>query len=150
MLLVGVLARALPALGANGENGKETINMKHSTRFPVFLSLMAGLCLALGMASFTMAQSGAAQSHESEKSATKSISGTLANVDSMAKTLSVKTKQGTDMDFHYTDQTQVEGAEGGVQGLASKDGSELTVMYREDSNSGERTAVSIKIGPPAR
>jgi hypothetical protein len=49
--------------------------------------------------------------------------GELTKVDAAAKTLSVKTAKG-DMEFTYNAQTQISGAEGGVEGLATQSGSQ--------------------------
>jgi hypothetical protein len=68
--------------------------------------------------------------------------GQLSKVD--AKTISIK-GQTSDMTFDYTDATQVVGADGKVQGLASKTGTQLRVTYREAE--GKRTATKIEVVP---
>jgi hypothetical protein len=64
-------------------------------------------------------------------------------VDTAAQTFTIKTEQGEEIELHYTDDTRVEGAEGGIQGLASKDGAKLTVQFTEKDD--YRTAVLVKV-----
>ena len=75
--------------------------------------------------------------------AEKSASGELLRVDSNAKTFTIKSDEGKEMDFYYSDQTVVVGGEKGVQGLSSQTGSKLAVFYTEAE--GKRQAVRIEI-----
>ena len=75
--------------------------------------------------------------------AEKSANGELLSVDSNAKTFTIKSDEGKEMDFYYSDQTVVTGGEKGVQGLSSKTGSKLTVFYTEAD--GKLQAVRIEI-----
>ncbi len=75
--------------------------------------------------------------------AEKSASGELTRVDSMAKTFTIKSDDGTEMNFQYSDQTVVVGGEKGVQGLSSNQGSKVTVFYTETE--GKRQATRIEI-----
>src|SRR5262245_32498030 len=70
------------------------------------------------------------------------IDGELTKVDATAKTLSVKDSRGQEMEFRYTDQTQISGAEGGVEGLATKSGTPVRVHY--DAASKTATKIEIK------
>ncbi len=76
--------------------------------------------------------------------AEKSASGELTRVDSMAKTFTIKSDDGTVMDFHYSDQTVVVGGEKGVQGLSSSQGSKVTVFYTEAEGKRQATRIEIK------
>jgi hypothetical protein len=69
------------------------------------------------------------------------VEGELAKVDAAAKTLSVKTSKG-DMEFRYNDQTQISGAEGGVEGLATQSGAPVKVHFDPAS----KTATKIEVG----
>lgn len=75
--------------------------------------------------------------------AEKSASGELLGVDSNAKTFTIKSDEGKEMDFYYSDQTVVVGSEKGVQGLSSQTGSKLEVFYTEAE--GKLRAVRIEI-----
>ena len=70
------------------------------------------------------------------------IDGELTKVDATAKTLSVKDSRGQEMEFRYNDQTQISGAEGGVEGLATKSGTPVRVHY--DAASKTATKIEIK------
>jgi len=69
------------------------------------------------------------------------VEGELAKVDAAAKTLSVKTSKG-DMEFRYNDQTQISGAEGGVEGLATQSGAPVKVHF----DAASKTATKIEVG----
>ena len=75
--------------------------------------------------------------------AEKSASGELLRVDSNAKTFTIKSDEGKEMDFYYSDQTVVVGGEKGVQGLSSSMGKKLMVFYTEAE--GKRQAVRIEM-----
>lgn len=66
--------------------------------------------------------------------------GELTKVDATAKTLSVKGARG-EMEFRYNEQTQITGAEGGVEGLASKSGTPVRVHF----DAATKTASKIEI-----
>lgn len=79
------------------------------------------------------------------------ISGIVKSVDKDAKTVVVKTADGTEHTIKYTDDTVVKGAKDAGKGiekggadtyLAGKEGSKVTVKYTEKG--GEKTAVGIK------
>ena len=55
--------------------------------------------------------------------------GELLKVDATAQTLSVKSSEGQEMEFRYSDQTLISGAEGGVEGLATKSGTPVIVHF---------------------
>jgi hypothetical protein len=69
------------------------------------------------------------------------VEGELAKVDAAAKTLSVKTSKG-EMEFRYNDQTQISGAEGGVEGLATQSGAPVKVHF----DAASKTATKIEVG----
>ena len=67
--------------------------------------------------------------------------GELMKVDATAKTLSVKNSQGQENEFRYSDQTVISGADGGVEGLASKSGTPVSVHF----DTATRTAARIEV-----
>jgi PBP1b-binding outer membrane lipoprotein LpoB len=67
--------------------------------------------------------------------------GELMRVDATAKTLSVKSSDGREMEFRYNDQTLISGAESGVEGLATKSGSPVSVHF----DTATRTASKIEV-----
>src|SRR5580765_7988175 len=58
------------------------------------------------------------------------VVGELTRVNPDAKTIAVKTANGVEVLFRYTDMTTVSGAEKSVAGLATMSGAQLTVTYR--------------------
>jgi hypothetical protein len=67
--------------------------------------------------------------------------GELLKVDATAKTLSVKNSQGQEIEFRYSDQTVISGADGGVEGLATKSGTPVSVHF----DTATRTAAKIEV-----
>ena len=67
--------------------------------------------------------------------------GELMKVDATAKTLSVKSSDGQQMEFRYNDQTLISGADGGVEGLATKSGTPVSVHF----DTATRTAAKIEV-----
>src|SRR6185503_12252517 len=69
-----------------------------------------------------------------------SASGELVKVDATAKTLTIKAS-GKDEQFTFTETTKITGAQGAA-GLATMEGSQVTVMYGKD-----RVASEIRVTP---
>jgi Cu/Ag efflux protein CusF len=69
-----------------------------------------------------------------------SASGELVKVDATAKTITVKAS-GKDEQFTFSDTTKITGAQGAA-GLATMEGSQVTVMYGKD-----RVASEIRVTP---
>jgi len=79
------------------------------------------------------AQAGAAQQASAD-------TGELVKDDATAKTLTIKAG-GKDELFSFTEQTKITGAQGAA-GLATMEGSQVTVMYSKD-----RVASEIRVTP---
>jgi hypothetical protein len=74
------------------------------------------------------------------------VHGTITKVDSTAKTIGVKTKDGTEHTIHFVDTTTVHGGEVTAEGAKDsmhglKEGSEVVAHYTEKG--GEKTAVEV-------
>ena len=69
------------------------------------------------------------------------VQGELSKVDPASKTLWVKTAEG-EMEFQYNDQTQISGAEGGAEGLATQSGAPVKVHF----DAASKTATRIEVG----
>ena len=69
------------------------------------------------------------------------LEGELMKVDGTAKTLTVKDSEGREMEFRYTDQTLISGGDGGVEGLATKSGTPISVHF----DTATRTATTIEV-----
>lgn len=82
------------------------------------------------------------QAHAQEP---QSLQGELVNVDTQAKTIDVMTADGKGVQFQYTDETKVSGAQGGVAGLATAKNARVTVSFT--SKGAMRIATQIQVEP---
>ena len=73
----------------------------------------------------------------------QSASGELTKVDVAAKTLTVKAGD-RDQQFTFTEETKISGAQGAA-GLATMEGSQVTVMYT--SKGAAQIATEIRVTP---
>ena len=70
--------------------------------------------------------------------------GQLVRVDANAKTIAIRTPQGTQMQFSYTDDTKVTGADESVAGLATMAGADLTVHYTKKQQDNVATQIEVR------
>lgn len=110
------------------------------TRF-AFIALTAFVLVA-GAAPVVTAQDQAGAQQEAQAQA-QHAKGELVKVDADAKTLSVRTADGAEMTFSYTDTTEITGA-AGAQGLATSAGSKVTVHYTTKDQSRIATRVEVE------
>jgi Cu/Ag efflux protein CusF len=86
----------------------------------------------------------AAQAQQPQQAAqASSASGELTKVDVTAKTVTVKA-DGRDQLFTFNDDTKITGASGAA-GLATMEGSQVTVMYTTKDRA--QTATEIRVTP---
>ena len=55
--------------------------------------------------------------------------GQLLKVEATAKTIAIRSAQGAQMQFSYTEDTKVVGADQGVAGLATMSGADVTIQF---------------------
>jgi hypothetical protein len=72
-----------------------------------------------------------------------SITGELTRVMPDQKSFTVKSTSGAEMLFRYNEQTVVTGAENNVAGLATSNGSEVTVSYKNDSAGNMASRIEV-------
>ena len=70
--------------------------------------------------------------------------GQLVKVDSNAKTIAIRTPQGTQMQFSYTDDTKVTGADESIAGLATMAGADLTVHFTKTQQENVATQIEVR------
>ena len=75
------------------------------------------------------------------------IQGELVTVDADAKTFVVKTADGDEVQFKYSDKTEVTGSKEGAAGLATQKGGKVRVTYTEDAQTKAKMASRIEITP---
>jgi hypothetical protein len=81
-------------------------------------------------------------SEQQRAQAPSPVQGELTSVDPDKKTITVKTADG-DMQFAYTDNTDVSGAQKGVAGLAAAKNARVTVHFTEDAQTKAKVATRI-------
>lgn len=94
------------------------------------------MALAAGLFIGSTAPIGSAQDPDQNRGKREepaSITGELTRVNPTSMTFSVKSASGAEMLFKYDEKTIVTGAETNVAGLATSNGSMVTVTYRNDN-----------------
>lgn len=69
--------------------------------------------------------------------------GELSSIDAAAKMLTIKPVAGAEQKFQYNDDTKVTGARGGVAGLATQSGKQVTVHF--NMQGANRVATEIEV-----
>lgn len=67
--------------------------------------------------------------------------GELLKVDSIAQTVWIRSSERQEREFRYNDQTLISGAEGRVEGLATRSGTPVSVYF----DTATRTASKIEV-----
>jgi hypothetical protein len=70
--------------------------------------------------------------------------GQLLKVDANAKTIAIRSAQGAQMQFNYTDDTKVVGADQGVAGLATMSGADVTVHFVKKGQDNIATQIEVQ------
>jgi len=76
------------------------------------------------------------------------VTGELVNVNADAHTIRVKKADNSEVEFSYSPETEVLGADKGMNGLATLNGSEVTVHYtlHGKTNAAAKIEVTAKKG----
>jgi hypothetical protein len=69
--------------------------------------------------------------------------GQLLKVDATAKTIAIRSAQGAQMQFSYTEDTKVVGADQGVAGLATMSGADVTVQFVKKGQDNVATQIEV-------
>jgi len=67
-------------------------------------------------------------------------------VDVNAKTLAIRSSDGNQMQFRYTEQTKVVGGDKSVAGLATMAGSPVTIRYTKQGADNVATEIEVQQG----
>ena len=82
---------------------------------------------------------------EATEQDTRMAEGELVSVDTDTQTLTIRKADGSEMQFSYSDATEISGAQEEAAGLATEAGSQVTVHY---TSVGEtHTASKVKVQP---
>lgn len=76
-----------------------------------------------------------------------SAEGELVRVDVDQKTFAIRTADDRELQFSYTDTTEIVGAQSGSEGLATMKGSQVSVSYHAENRVA--IATRIEISPKA-
>ncbi len=79
---------------------------------------------------------------QAERGAEQMMSGTIGKVDADARTFTINANNREET-FRYSESTNVTGAPG-VQGLAGRDGTRVTVHYREEAGAMMATRIMLE------
>jgi hypothetical protein len=106
--------------------------------------VLTTLVLTIGTASFAAAQpppepAAPPQQEQAELRA----EGELLRVDTEAKTLTIRTSDGSEMEFSYNEATDVAGAQEETAGLATETGSHVTVYFEQQGNARIATRIEV-------
>ncbi len=71
--------------------------------------------------------------------------GHLLRLDTNAKKVVIRTDSGSQMQFEYTDQTEVSGADESVAGLGTQTGTQVSIRYEKQET--RLLAVRIDVHP---
>jgi len=74
---------------------------------------------------------------------TQTARGELSSIDATTKMLTIKPTEGAEQKFQYNDSTKVTGARGGVAGLATQNGKDVTVHFM--TQGANRVATEIEV-----
>jgi hypothetical protein len=85
------------------------------------------------------------QDTSQQKAQVQTVVGDLLKVDTEAKTITVKASDGAELKFTYNDATVIAGAQEGKQGLATAEGSKVTVHFTTTNEA--HTATRIEVMP---
>jgi hypothetical protein len=69
--------------------------------------------------------------------------GQLLKVDATARTIAIRSAQGAQMQFSYTEDTKVVGADQGVAGLATMSGADVTVQFVKKGQDNIATQIQV-------
>ena len=111
-----------------------------------YLALAACGFLTIGSAVSASAQTPApapAPEQTQRAKAPAPVAGDLVNVDTAAKTLTVKLADGSEATFKYTEATEITGAKDGAAGLATMKNSKVTVHFTENAQDRSKTATKV-------
>lgn len=117
--------------------------MKFESRFTIPVAMLA---LTLGSAPLMAQQPTPApgMAGQASKAEAKSAQGELLKVDMDKKLVQIKSADNKEMQFHFTDATEVTGESRNVEGLATKTGTKVTVEYEGQGTNMVATKIAIQ------
>ena len=114
------------------------------------MQIFIGLASAIVALSFTAGPVAALQkpappaAEQQKEQPPAPVVGELAAVDDKARTIVVRTSD-SELKFSYSEQTEIVGADKGIEGLAGKGGTVVKVTYEEHGTA--KVALRIEVQP---
>ena len=118
--------------------------MGKSSRW-LFLLVIVMVMSCYACASPQQSQAQGQEAIQTQPQSATVFQGSLVQVNTDAKTLTVRNADNKEMQFAYTDTTEIVGAENTAQGLAGKSGERVRITYT--SREGVNQATRIEILP---
>jgi hypothetical protein len=103
----------------------------------IVLTLMA-IALVIGMAPLF------AQAQDQAQQPPLTADGELMRVDADAMTFAIKAADDNELEFRYTEQTEVAGGASGIEGLATMGGTLVHVEYQTQDSVAVATKIEIE------
>jgi hypothetical protein len=113
-------------------------------------AFIAATTLTFGASAYAAPQpppAGAPPAQEKAAARASRAQGELVKVDADAKMIVIKSAEGAELQFAYTEKTEVAGAQDGVAGLATKAGTRVTVEYTEEGANKVATRIAVQAPP---
>lgn len=73
------------------------------------------------------------------------VEGELVSVDTVGKKITIKPLTGANLEFAYTDKTDISGAQKDAAGLATMKEGRVTVHFSEDAQTKAKTATRVVV-----
>jgi len=105
--------------------------------------LAAAVVIVLAACAASAQQSAGEPQQKPDTSATLSVSGELVNVNPDASTIRVKKADNSEVEISYSAETEIVGADKGMSGLATLNGSEVTVHYTLHGKTNAATKIEV-------
>ena len=117
--------------------------MGNNSRWLVLLIVMTALACDACAATGQQSQLPREQAFQAPQQAAMVFQGSLVQVNSEAKTLTVKNADNKEMQFAYTEATAVVGADNTAQGLAGKSGETVKITYTVKQGVNQANRIEI-------
>ena len=84
-----------------------------------------------------------APQQQAREKAPEPVTGELLSLDTNKKTLAIKASESAEMKFSFSEETEIVGADKGVQGLAAAAGATVTVTYQIHGTANVATKIEV-------
>lgn len=107
-------------------------------------TILAAALVVLVTAGSSFAQSSSDTQQKPDTNAMLTATGELVDVNADARTIRVKKADNSEIEFSYSAETEIIGADKGLSGLATLSGSEVTVHYTLHGKTNSAAKIEVK------